>query len=82
MQQKHLNIIGLVLFAACVTGIGYYFAGEYREEKAEILKERRMRYYRDSLGAEESRLNLKMLRYVDEWDDEMNDTTEMKTLKH
>lgn len=67
--------------AALVTGIGYYLAGGYREERAEILKERRMRYYSDSLRAEESLLNLKILRHVNEWDEEFRDTAQKETLE-
>ena len=81
INQRILNIIGVAMLVSCFLGLGYYFAGEYREEKAEILKERRMRYYRDSLGAEESRLNLKMLRYVNEWDNELRDTVQAKILE-
>ena len=75
MQQKHLNAIGLFTLIVCASLIGYYLTGQYQEEKEEIRKERRMRYFKDSLAAEESLLNLEMLKDMTAPEEPAEDTT-------
>lgn len=76
MQQKHLNIIGLATIIFCFGWFSYYFMKEYGRDKELIEKERKMRFYKDSLQAEESRLNLQMLQEINR---EVIDTRETDT---
>jgi hypothetical protein len=45
--------------------MGYYFATEFKKEKAQILKQQRMQYIKDSLQVEESIFNLKQMRELE-----------------
>jgi hypothetical protein len=65
INQKILNIIGAAMFVSCVLGLGYYFATEFKREKAEILKHQRMLFIKDSLQVEESLINLKQLHEME-----------------
>jgi hypothetical protein len=62
MQQKHLNTIGLITIIFCFGWFSYYFMKEHGYEKELIQKERRMQFLRDSLQAEESRLNIEIMQ--------------------
>jgi len=62
INQRLLNIIGVAMLGLFFLGLGYYFATEFRKEKAEIFKQQRMQFLRDSLQAEESRLNIEIMR--------------------
>jgi hypothetical protein len=68
INQKILNTVGAAMLVSCVLGLGYYFATEFKREKAEILKHQRMLYIKDSLQVEESLINLKQLQMKNEID--------------